>query len=795
MGAYKGDVDIDFDALPGPLIAVCGPNGAGKSTLLELLAGTLYRTTPTRGTLAYLANARDAMSEVRITNGKSYTIRQTVDSSSGKGESLVLDDAGNPVLDSAKVRQFDEWASSHLTPPDVLYSSSFAVQRARGFLDLSPAERKGVLVRVLGLERLERLADDARGRASASKAELGVLTGKLTELAAPDLVALQALHDQLGLKVTAATEAVRVARVALDRAMAAQEDARRAREIAEQRRAVLARRAAFATQIAEIKVRLDNNRALLGRSDAIRAAVTRSMALHEQHEQILTQVTAAAAEVERRRAEAVSHEATRARAQQHHHETLERAARVRARLQDRDAVLAAGALVVQARERVTVLENALSEHERRAADLQQLILTGKDKRIGGLRAGLQKIDQAPDDPQYIARETLLADTSLATQGEQAPAALTGLHSSIAHVRGNLQHCRLQLDQHQRMAARADEMERAGYDLKVAQEEIGASLRELEHAVKALAASRVGIEDWATQLRAQNAALVPLVAEIATLASDVAMGTRLEQAQSRLQELAEQLAPCEQNLAQADAELAALPDLPATGTDLTSFQWTLSGAVSTEQDLRRALAIAGQAVVDATAVIARRAQLQVQVDAGTIEHADWTRLGQDLGRDGLQAMEMDAALPALNEMANDLLHACHGTRFTVSLCTDRLSADGKRVLEGLDVRVIDTLEGRDALAETYSGGEAVIVGEAVALALTMLGCQRAGQDRPTLVRDESGAALDPACGAAYVSMLRRAAGLIGAHRVLYVSHDATLQAMADSRITITDDHQVQVGGGA
>ena len=136
LGPYKGDVDIDLANLPGPLVAVCGPNGAGKSSLLEILAASVYRQCPTRGTLASLATSRDAYVEAQVVNGRAYTIRHTVDCISKKGESLVLDAAGNPVLDSAKVSAFDSWAAVHFPTPEVFYSSSFAIQGRRGFLDL-----------------------------------------------------------------------------------------------------------------------------------------------------------------------------------------------------------------------------------------------------------------------------------------------------------------------------------------------------------------------------------------------------------------------------------------------------------------------------------------------------------------------------------------------------------------------------------------------------------------------------------------------------------------------------------
>jgi ABC-type lipoprotein export system ATPase subunit len=68
---------------------------------------------------------------------------------------------------------------------------------------------------------------------------------------------------------------------------------------------------------------------------------------------------------------------------------------------------------------------------------------------------------------------------------------------------------------------------------------------------------------------------------------------------------------------------------------------------------------------------------------------------------------------------------------------------------------------------------------------MLACRRAGVKGPTLIRDESGAALDPQNARNYVAMLRRAAELVGASHVLFVSHSPEVQELADARIVVQD----------
>src|SRR5687767_9815772 len=102
LGPFREDVELALSSIPGTIVAICGENGAGKSTLLELFGASLYRTCPTRGSLASLATRRDAFVEVDVVSGARHRIRHSIDAASGKGESLVLAEDGAPVLGSTK---------------------------------------------------------------------------------------------------------------------------------------------------------------------------------------------------------------------------------------------------------------------------------------------------------------------------------------------------------------------------------------------------------------------------------------------------------------------------------------------------------------------------------------------------------------------------------------------------------------------------------------------------------------------------------------------------------------------
>jgi exonuclease SbcC len=237
-----------------------------------------------------------------------------------------------------------------------------------------------------------------------------------------------------------------------------------------------------------------------------------------------------------------------------------------------------------------------------------------------------------------------------------------------------------------------------------------------------------------------------------------------------------------NLAEQRVAVETLQEVPRS-PNLDLLRQELKRRQDTVIEGHRSIAGIEQQLEQARASAVRQAELEQVEQQQLIEVADWMRVAADLGKDGLQALEIDAAGPELTALCNDILHRAHGPRFTVRVETQRASADGKRMLEGCDVMVLDTVQGREAPGETFSGGERVILAEALALAITVLACRRSGMTDVSLVRDESGAALDPGNARVYVAMLRHAVELTGARHCLLVSHLPEVQELCDHRIEV------------
>lgn len=790
LGPFRNEVSVDLSAIGGTLVAVTGPNGAGKTTALELLGAACYRETPTRGSLADLATSRDAFLEVGMTNGAAHVVRHSVDAVSGKSESLVMDETGTPRLSSTKVRDFDGWAAKHLPPKDVLYASTFAAQGSSGFLGMTAGERKGVLLRALGIERLETLAKRAGEKAREAKANAATISARLSDERArasnpaqvrEEIALLHVEREQLA-------QAVAQAKAALEEATAAEQLARIARQDLDahlaRRKELMARLEQATRERADVADRLANNRKVLEQAAQIRAAQDKAAEFDERIRVLGDQVTdarEACAASERALADALRERTDLAKRAQ---EANERRLRAVGRLADRAVVQKAVDELPNLRRDLDAAALEVGSILAGIEKLQAFALNSATLRIGGLREGLQEIVRSEDD--RIAPRTLAEDDERAAKASDAPQRLKEERERAREAQDKQKGIAQSVATAERLAAREPEMRAAEQDRDAADIELG-ELAKAESKLGPTAGLEQAVEGARLALAAISDALEKAKAEREGLAHLLKLSERLTQAEARVAELSPRADALADAVASLTKALEELGDMPADVVlpDLNVARARVDAAAAKMNSNEAAIAVKRAQLTDAEASEKRIEAIEAERAAAEADLADWQRLADDLGRDGIQSLEIDAAGPELTEMVNDLLRNCVGSRWTVTIEASRLSADGKKVLEGCEVRVIDAERGREGAAETLSGGERVIIGEAVSLALAMLACRRSGMDRPSIIRDESAAALDPANGRAWISMMRRAAELVNASKVFFVTHVPELQELADARIEVKD----------
>lgn len=780
------DYTLDLSQLgDARLIAICGKNGVGKSCLLELaIPGALYRTTPTRGGLTDLATARDAMLESVISVGEqTYTIRHLVDAISRNGESVVTNGTGQPVYKSTKVSVYDTFAARHFPTEEELFVSTFAPQGSAGFIGLTDGERKAVLLRVLGISRYEKLAEKARKRAAEKRNALATLEARIADergrskpVADADyaLATAQEAVTSADHRLAQAREELADAQASassVDRLVAEYAAAR------EKRTGLLTRRRESMARQVDLEARITNNRAVLTLAVEIRQAVA-------DLERLRTDAARIAAEIATGRTAISRIETEQAALQKRRAAAATRSERAAARLNDRVRIEVA---VQDLPEYETDEEKAFDlvfERQMALDAIRRQHVAGMGERVQGLRGGLEHIaaiglgDHSALRPRDIAANTLSADDEAERLARELPEyektallALDGARTAWTAAQQATAEAR-------QLAARMPEILTAEADYAEAVSEGGA----VETQAAALAEQHDEVRRELQRALESQTTNSGAIAEAEPLAKQAEALTRAE---TRIAELEPQEQAVTRELAGLAAEIEAIPEPPAdpVAPDIAGALQRTQAVESEARTAHAALAVAERQATEATESEARLAVLIGEKLGIEADLADWNRLADDLGKSGLQALEIDAAGPELTARVNDLLHHCVGSRFSVLINTQPLSADGKRTLEGCEILVTDTVGGREAEASTFSGGERVIIGESISLALTMLGCQRTGVERPTLVRDETGAALDPENARAYVGMLRRAADFVGADRVLVVSHSPDVVALADARVQV------------
>lgn len=801
------DTRLDLAALGDALlVAVVGVNGAGKTTALELATlGAVYRTLPTAGgggSLVSFARERGALveSDIAIRAGRVVRFRQVVDPVSGGGEASIVDVAtGEALLTSTKVTEADAWVRAHLPPLDVVTASLFSAQGSGGVLSMKAADRKRLLLRVHGIERIERLAEAAAKRARDAKAHRVTVQARRDEAerACPAIeagavealdAAWRAACDASGLadaSVLGYRAKLDEAR-ARDRAVRAHEEALDAarRDLARTREAVLA-----------LDTRIANNSKLLADEARIREALatreTRQAELDAADRAWSDAGAAARTASDRRdRTNATLWDyRTRGR------EAAKRLERARESMRRHEEALGHREALAAATEALRASEGAHEAALGALAAIQSEQAGRSAARIGGLRDGLEGIaHRGFASPQLLAAETLHRDDAQAAAETGYPERLRAAQASERELRAQVARHRTTRDEAAALTAGIDERAPAELlDAEAHRDDVEGEVREAvqrhEAACDEHEAAQAALRGAETALRAAQAALRDVDATLRAWPGDVA--ARLEQARARLDELAPQHAAASTALDEAIAREAALEASPPPAShldlalvDLETAEANAKRASAEHRRLDGELAALRARLADAERARARLVELDGELAAADRELARWSRLAADLGKDGVQAHLVDAVGPALSALVNELLHACVSTRWTVTIATTRTIGTGE-AREACELRVLDAESGREGGVETFSGGERVLLGEAISLALTVAACRTAGLEAPVLVRDESGAALDADNARRYVAMLRRAAGMVSASRVLLVSHGRDVVAECDAAVRVRD----------
>lgn len=403
-------------------------------------------------------------------------------------------------------------------------------------------------------------------------------------------------------------------------------------------------------------------------------------------------------------------------------------------------------------EEIETLEKAVKERERWQRELQS-----QQQRQATAQARLEEIARALAEWQeegagrLAALQQQLKDNSAL---EEQRAVVARLHADV-QKKGQLEAALRETQQQISNAeARGVEIERATSEWEQSQK------GELAAAQERLAQDEIAPE--------ARAALAALDKQLAALGYDEALHTaaraaraalreapqryqELKQAQAAVKPLQDTLSDLQQQIAengdnvarlqaQHDEAQAQLEALGGDGGDLAQMEKDANAMREQEIAAQRRVGAAQQrlAVLD---------RLREQREQERERRATLTRLIERLlklekacGRDGVQALLIEQALPEIEEDANELLERLTGGEMRVMFETQRELKSRDALAETLDIRISDGAGERPY--ENFSGGEQFRVNFAVRLALSRILAKRAGARLQTLVIDEGFGSQDP-----------------------------------------------------
>jgi DNA repair protein SbcC/Rad50 len=752
-GMHRDSVTVDLSTLPGGLIALVGPNGAGKTTIMDNLHPFPIMPSHASKMSADAFSYWDHLCAPRAEKdlewehgGKTYRSAFAFRNpgKSRKAEYYLFEKGADgdwkPVqladgtLSDGKADTYNRCLEAVLGSPEAFFTSVFSAQNRRPLASYQPGEIKKLLAELLGIDHLRDL--------SAKAAEVAKHLTRSLDTLQRDVLTLTGKRDRA---VVVAREIWKVGD-SLD----VERNAREA-ETATGAKLLQERASLAAKQVANA-----------GTEARLRELNQRKGELDQRAESLSNDAQAAAGRVTTRRRDLDRQAAS-------HRLVLAEAADIEAAAGDRDIVqLAIGRRqdeIATQRTIVEKLDAVQVEHAALSTELKGLEQQGVAgaKLADSLKLQADVIDTVPcsDDPMHAVCPLLAqARSAKAKLGDQVVSvkalresyrkkqehmqSMQSAMSERATARAALSALEAHLVRDQQLLQRLTAMAAKKPLLEAAREGLAQAERDLtelsEEDASRIERHKRDIADVQSQLEAVRR-------ELATLATEDVTGM----------------------LAHMDRQIAASREAVA------AFSGRIESLIRQESTLA-----AERERLDVE--LAGMPALEVKAQALSDQIAQWKLLAKGLGNDGVIALSIDDAGPAITQIVNDLLLACYGPRFTIAIQTQTALASGE-LREGFSINVIDADNDTSKEFGVMSGGQKVWINECLTRGIALYRAQDAQQPFQTLFTDEADGPLDPERKRAFMKMKREVLRVGGYEREYFISQTPDLVDDADAVIDV------------
>lgn len=177
------------------------------------------------------------------------------------------------------------------------------------------------------------------------------------------------------------------------------------------------------------------------------------------------------------------------------------------------------------------------------------------------------------------------------------------------------------------------------------------------------------------------------------------------------------------------------------------------------------------------------KVQKEAEKAKSESVEWELVSKAFGKDGIQALELDALAPGISETANRILKSGYGDRFSISIETTRIGGSGKKTKQIEDFKIMVNDDGDVTALENKSGGESVWIKRAIYDAFAVIRRRNTGFAFLTCFQDETDGALDASAKTAYCRMLEASHEAGKLRHTIIITHSNEVRAMIEQKIAM------------
>lgn len=739
-GIGKDEISIDFDSYDSGLIALTGENGKGKTTLIENCHP--YPQLLTRkGKLQDHFCLRDSFREVIYRDRESKRMVKCLIQIDGETKSgscnyyaYTSNDGGAnweavPGVDKNSA-PYEDFVLATFGPMELFLRTAFITQRpTKNLPDLTDAtagEKKTLFVELAGIDYLQKFADAANDRAkianlTAHDAEIRAQTLELTVSRRADVEnAMKEAEKQLSEKNAELEKVTADGKKAREELNTAQERANKERDRAYRESEARSEAEKIKGEIASIESEIFKNENAANGKDANEALVKKYEAFQETVSEEQKKQNVLNEENSKRMADYLSQKSA-------YDDKVRKIEKERDELADKKASV---------EREIANARNDIKLHERDAAEFN---------------------DTCPTCGQKLPADKI---TELTEKRDNAKRAIKLIENGIAEKENTLS------ELNREITSLTQEISEIAFEepMKPQTKVFDASV--LNNAVQEM--SKIDINRVRTELETAKTALVRIEGLNAQIADKKKL---LSQAESVVEKLAS-----EKDLEAGNALIDAQVKHEGLSAQYTRVKSEIASLETTIESAKENLSeIDGQK--------AQLDEAEKQAGEAKAESTEWELVAKAFGKDGIQALELDALAPGISDTANNLLHSAYGDRFTISIETTRIGGAGKKTKQIEDFKIMVTDDGETTTLENKSGGEAVWIKRAIYDAFAVIRRRNTGFAFLTCFQDETDGALDASAKTAYCRMLEASHEAAKLRNTIIITHSNEVKAMVEQKIAM------------